>query len=198
MFRYLTSILLIGFSLAVLLLFANPLYTSIGELKAKQAEYDDALSNSKALENERDKLTAKYSTISTENLLKIQRLLPDNVDNIRLVLEIEKLATPYGIVLRDVRYSPVKKDGAEGSADGPISSGGDRGKMKDKNYGSWDLEFTVNTSYHNFLNFTKDLENNLRIIDIDSLQFSSGGITAKSSAEVYKFDFKIKTYWLKN
>ena len=55
-----------------------------------------------------------------------------------------------------------------------------------------------------FLSFLKDLESNLRIVDMSSIQFSSDSNTglnlssSSSSTEAYKYNFKIKTYWLKN
>jgi hypothetical protein len=201
MLRYISSLLLIGIGVAVILLFTNPLYQSIGELKSKQTIYNDALGNSKALENERDKLTAKYSTINPANIVKIKKLLPDSVDNIRLILEIEALAAPYGMAVRDVKYSVAPKDTTEESSSGGVISGGsDRGQSKNQNYGSWDLEFSVTSSYNNFLNFTKDLENNLRVVDIVSIDFTSASNmgNSASSSEIYRFSYKIKTYWLKN
>ena len=55
--------------------------------------YNEALNNSKALEDKRDTLTAKYNTIDPNDLIKLQKLLPDNVDNIRLILEIGQIAS---------------------------------------------------------------------------------------------------------
>jgi hypothetical protein len=102
MFRLITPIILIGLSITGFLVFVSPLYKEISLLKEQVSSYNQALDNSKALENERDKLTQKYSTIDPVNLDKLTKLLPDNVDNIRLILEIEKIASPYGMILKDV------------------------------------------------------------------------------------------------
>ena len=108
--RLIMPIVLIGISIAVFFLFFNPIYNNIGELRAQVASYDEALKNSKKLENERDKLTAKKNAIDVENLAKLQKLLPENIDNIRLILEIEKMASPYGMALKDVKYNQTAKD----------------------------------------------------------------------------------------
>lgn len=195
MFKYLTSVILIGISVAVLVIFSGPIYKDIGVLQAEQKTYNDALDNSKALEISRDELTKTYSSITLDNLNKIKKLLPDSVDNIRLILEIEKIALPYGMTLKDVRYNATP----ETSVDKKLPGRGGAENRSQK-YGSWDLEFSVSTNYTNFLNFTKDLEKNLRIIDITSLQFdSAGSLNAnKSIPEIYRYNYKIKTYWLKN
>ncbi len=198
MFKFLLPTILIGIAVATFFLFINPTYKGVSELKTQIASYDEALTNSKALENERDKLTKKYNTIDPENLAKLEKLLPDNVDNIRLILEIEKIASPYGMVLKDVQYdSTVKKE----TSSSVVAGGGVAQSIEDnKNYGTWNLEFSTKGTYTNFLNFIKDLENNLRIVDIASIEFSSdAGVGANpSSVNSYQYTFKIKTYWLKN
>ncbi len=183
------------------------MFQEVTDLRTQIASYNEALNNSKMLENERDKLTNKYNSFDPLNLEKLQKLLPDSVDNIRLILEIEKLALPYGMVLKDVKYSPVTaaktKDTTTAQAGTPAGA--------QKGYGAWDLEFSTQGTYFNFINFIKDLENNLRIVDVASIDFSSDvapGISPTSNtntntnpviaAEAYKYNIKIKTYWLKN
>ncbi|MFA6520556.1 MAG: hypothetical protein WCT44_03045 [Candidatus Paceibacterota bacterium] len=200
MTRFIAPVILIGISVAVFLLFTNPIYNEISALKSQVGSYDDALNNSKALENERDKLTAKYNTIDKADLAKLEKLLPENVDNIRLILELEKIITPYGMVLKDVKYNTTDTSAT------PANGVGQRAianKQTPKDYGVFELQFSTSGTYDNFINFTKNLENNLRIVDIASINFSSSATTAgllskKDATEIYKYDFKIRTYWLKN
>jgi len=199
MIRLILPFILIGFAIAGFFVFTSPLYKDISTLKGEVSSYNEALDNSKALENERDKLTAKYNAISVDDLAKLQKLLPDNIDNIRLILEIEKVASPYGMVLKDVKYDAIEKDTPKNAA---VSQGGVQGGRTvltpQKDYGVWNLSFSVSSTYNNFLNFTKDLENNLRIVDISSVSFSSDTDAKTNPSGIYKYDFNIKTYWLKN
>ncbi|OGI46749.1 hypothetical protein A2121_00015 [Candidatus Nomurabacteria bacterium GWB1_40_6] len=202
--RFIMPIILIAISITLFFVFANPIYNEISVLRGEVASYNEALDNSKALENERDKLTAKYNAINPENLTKIAKLLPENVDNIRLILEIEQIALPYGMVLKDVKYDTT--DTGVATTGSAAIQGGGATKTSPKDYGIFDLSFSTTGTYNNFINFTKDLENNLRIVDMSSIIFSSNNIVSASSnpssktvsTEVYKYDFKIKTYWLKN
>jgi len=197
-------IILIGIAVSVFFVLADPLFKDISALKAlgtsEVASYNSALDNSKILENERDKLTAKYNAIDPDNLLKLKKLLPENVNNVRLILEIGQIALPYGMVLKDVKYSVKDANTGTTTAVGAIVQDG---SAKSKDYGIFDLEFSTSGTYDNFINFTKDMESNLRIVDISSIVFSSdlGGVVNNpktNSPEVYKYNFKIKTYWLKN
>lgn len=211
MTRFILPIILIGIAVTIFFTFTNPIYNSIDGLKATVASYDQALSNSKALEVERDKLTAKSNTISLDSLDKLEKLLPENVDNIRLILEIEKLATPYGMSLKDVKYESTNTDTSKQDSNvvgrGPVAQGSVVNSSNRKDYGSWDLEFSTTASYNNFISFLKDLENNLRLVDVASIEFSSTTTTGKqnqkdtevqSSEPMYNYNFKITTYWLKN
>ena len=200
MIRFITPIILLGIATSVFFLLVNPLYRGAGgisELRAQIVSYNEALDNSKALEAERDKLTQKYNSIDPNNLAKLTKLLPDSVDNIRLILEIEQIAIPYGMALKDIKYdaNPTAKNAAPGVVAG-------RTVGPNQNYGIWNLQFSTEGSYNNFLSFLKDLENNLRIVDVATVDFASdnspAGSAGSAPADYYKYNFSIKTYWLKN
>src|SRR3990167_10730985 len=198
MFKLIVPIILIAVAVGLFVTFTNPLYREVVLLREGAKSYDEALDNSKALENERDKLTQKYNTIDPGNLAKIKKLLPENVDNIRLILEIEKIALPYGMVLRDVRYDTFRKT-TETEGGGAVIGGDETDQLSRKNYGTWSLEFSTQGTYDKFISFIKDLEKNLRIVDISSITFSSNltpGLNP-SLRESYQYSFKINTYWLK-
>jgi Tfp pilus assembly protein PilO len=204
MTRFVLPIVLIVIAIFAFFMFTNPIFNDISVLKAQVASYNEALNNSKALENERDILTAKYNTIDPDNLLKLQKLLPDNIDNIRLILEIGQIASPYGMTLTNVKYNATSGTNASASAVASAATvqGGAVPSTGSNDYGTFNLEFSTSGSYNNFINFTKDLENNLRIVDISSIVFSSNlnaNLNPKAnSPEIYTYDFKIKTYYLKN
>lgn len=194
--RFIIPILLLGVSIGGFLTFVTPAYNEVQSLRAQVNAYDDALNNSKTLENERDKLVTKLNSITPVNRDKIQKMLPDGVDNIRLILEIEKIASVYGMSLKNVKYEDEKK--AEEGAPEVVQAGVDVGDLN-KEYGIWNLEFSVEGPYSNFINFTRDMEKNLRLVDVSSVEFSSlTSSSSKSTNDSYIYTFKIKTYWLKN
>jgi Tfp pilus assembly protein PilO len=204
MMRFITPIILIGVAVTLFFMYASPIYNNISVQKAQIASYNDALNNSKTLQGEREKLTTVYNNIDPNDLARLQKLLPDNVDNIRLILEIEQIATPYSMTLSDIKYGTADASASSTGAAGVVQGGGVVSPAP-KDYGVFNLEFSTSGSYNNFINFTKDLESNLRIVDISSISFSSNspganaGVSPKTNpAESYKYDFKINTYWLKN
>lgn len=197
MIRFITPVILIGIAIASFFMLTDPLYQEVQAKRAEVDSYDEALNNSKALENERDRLTQELNDIDKENLVKIKKLLPDNIDNIRLILEIGQVGAPYGMTLRNVKYSSLKDNARPITAD--TIQGGGIETAGQKDYGVWDLEFSTEGTYNNFINFLHDLESNLRIVDISSITFSSDvNLGLNSASDIYSYNFKIKTYWLKN
>jgi Tfp pilus assembly protein PilO len=197
MLRLITPIILIGISIAGFFVVIQPYYQDIKEMQAKSVAYNEALNNSKVLEVERDKLVEKYNLMNPVMVDRLNKFLPDSVDNIRLILEIERIAAPYGMVLRDVKYDTLKK----ADETNPNTVKGAVSLEPNKDYNVWDLEFSTQGSYSNFLNFVRDLQNNLRIVDISAVEFSSDagvGANIGQAGSVYKYGFKVKTYWLKN
>ena len=197
--KFAAPLILIALAVAAFFLMAVPIYGGLSTLRAEISSYNEALGNSKALENERDKLAAKYNSFRTEDLARLEKLLPESADNIRLILEIEQIASPYGMALKDVKYNTVDTAGGPAAGGSVVQRTG--AKQASKSYGTMDLEFNTSAPYDNFINFTRDLENNLRIVDIAAISFSSdkGPSLGKiAPASLYDYNFKIKTYWLKN
>ncbi|MFA4975285.1 MAG: hypothetical protein WC839_02860 [Candidatus Paceibacterota bacterium] len=200
MFKFILPTILIGIAVALFFTFTKPLYETISLEREQETSYNEALVNSKALESERDKLTQKYNSFNEEDLIRLQKLLPDNIDNIRLILEIEKIASPYGMVLKNVKYDTIDKNTSTTQTIQTTNTTKGIKSSSGKDYGMWNLEFSTQGTYNSFLNLIKDLENNLRIVDISSIQFflnTKIGLTS-TLPDTYTYNFKIKTYWLKN
>src|SRR3989338_11599292 len=83
--------------------FTDPKYQEIKNIQAQIATYDTALDNSKNLLKIRDGLLLIYNSISSENLNRLELLLPDTVDNIRLVLDIDTIASRHGIIVKNLK-----------------------------------------------------------------------------------------------
>lgn len=175
--KFLTPILLVIVAGAVFFLYIDPQYANVKKLKAEAAQYDQALNNSKQLQTVRDELLSKYNTFSTSDITKLQKMLPDNVDNVRLILDIDGIASKYGMTIRNVLIDQTK----------PAT---DLGPDESK-YQSIALRFSVNSTYDNFRNFLADLEQSLRIVDVVGVSFNA------SDTDFSEYGISLKTYWLK-
>lgn len=203
MFQFLVPIILIIASVGLFLGFTKKQYETIRSLKSEATQYDNALQKSKELLKKRDELIEIKNSIDPIDLEKLDKLLPNDVNNTKLILEIQNLANnKHGLGFEDPKSDPNNK--VVSTSEGTTSSGSPDKKVatstnpKDisqslKEYGAFDLEFTVVGTYEKFIAFIQDLEKSLRIVDIQSID-----ITPKEGSTILKYVIKIKTYWLKS
>ena len=187
--RNITAIILIILSAGIYFTFTS---TRLEELKTIQAvndKYEQAIKNSEELIKVRDDVNQKYSSISIEDRERLNKLIPNTVDNIRLIIDVkDNIAAKHGLTLKGIKTS--SPEATQAINDAVIDRGG---QTSGPPYGTVTLSFSVSTSYDKFLNFMRDLEASLRVMDISKLS-----ITANSSDKgAYDFNVDIKTYWLK-
>ena len=178
-------------------MFTYPTYQDIQTLQATSSQYNDALSNSKKLQETRDALASTYSAINPDDLARLSKMLPDNADNIRLIIDIQRMAQAYGMSLSTIKFDANQT--AQGAAGGTtVAATQSDLALSQKNYGVFNLEFTTSATYDNFLKFTKDLESSLRLTDIQSIDFSSDSAASTANPSSYTYTVKLNTYWLKS
>jgi Tfp pilus assembly protein PilO len=162
--------------------YTNPTYQGLKGLQTKVSAYNDALDKSQELKSLRDRLQSARNAFSPQDEQKLTRLLPDQVDNIRLIIDINNIAARRGLALSDVALGEVSRTSTPASAlaVGPSSDA----------VGSVSLGFSVTASYEDFLAFLQDIEHSLRILDIEKLSFEG------SRDGRYTFNLAVRTYWL--
>jgi len=189
--NFILPIILIASSIAVFFGYVDPNYKGNGVqnssdysqagvvfLKSELTKYDDILNSSTKIIAQRDTLVAKKNTISEADKARLEKLLPNNIDNIRLIIEISKIAENRSLVVKNVSFGDLTKTTNTIGPDNSL-------------YGTMSLKFTVNSSYNNFLNFLQDLESNLRLLDITDISFTA------TDSGFYDFNVSLNTYWLK-
>lgn len=174
----------IALSVGLFLVFVRPIYKDIKLLREDVTAYNLALTHSTDLQKVRDDLASKYSNITPANKERLAHFLPNSVDNIQLMLELEKMASARGMTLKNITFAPPQ---------------GEESTVGANKYGTFDLQFRTQASYETFVLFLKDLERNLRQIDVQLVTFSVSDASKQILLDpnVYEFTLKIKTYWLK-
>ena len=178
--KILAPILFLAIALTLFFGFIDPTYTKVKALRAQEAQYNQALDRSKELQQIRDQLLSKYNTFSSSDLDRVEKLVPDHIDNVRLILDLDAIAAKYGMRVRDVQIEADEERQSSGQL------GPDEGT-----YESVVLSFSVSGTYDTFRTYLADLERSLRIVDVVGLSFSS------NETGIYDFTIHIKTYWLK-
>ncbi len=163
--------------------YIDPTYAEIRDLRVTEGTLDGALSRALDLQQTRDQLLSRYNTFSQDDLTRLEKLLPDHVDNVRLVLDMDSMASQYGMRVRNVAIENPQKSAATQQIGtvGPDES----------QYESMLFSFTVTGQYETFRQFLADLEKSLRLVDIEGVSFSS------ADNGLYDYTITLRTYWLK-
>lgn len=186
------SLLLIVVSVIVFVTVIRPRYQNLQDTRKAVAVSTANLETAAKLAESREALIATYNTISKTDLDNLKTLLPDSVDNIRLIIQINSLATKNGLsLLRNVDY---QTDQAVPEGGQPVQSL----EMLNRPYGEFTISFQTTGQYKNFLAFVADLEKNLRLVDVTKVEFATNeNPTTQTPASSLSYKVTLKTYWLK-
>jgi Tfp pilus assembly protein PilO len=189
--RYFILLIFIGASIGVFATIIKPRYDALQSARADVAVSDASLSTASKLKSSREELITRYNSIPKADLDNIKTLLPDSVDNIRLIIQLDSLATKNGLsTLRNVDYQSTeeKKTTAPSGVTTPAAQ-----KLP---YGEFVISFQTVGQYKNFLAFLSDLEQNLRVVDVTGVEFSTNELNPGLTTNML-YTVTLKTYWLK-
>lgn len=188
--RQLFLLIIIAVSIGAFVTIVVPRYKEVQAMRTDVASFDGRLATAEKLKQSREELIARYNSIPKADLDNLKVLLPDSVDNIRLIIQLDSLATKNGLSsLRAVEYDSTKTETQTKTDVGVVGT--------QKPYGEFTLSFTTTGQYKNFLSYLADLEQNLRLVDVTAVQFSLAEGVDKGVGDSLSYKITLKTYWLK-
>ena len=93
--------------------YTKPAYDNSLALRAGIAQNNAALDKAAELQKLRQTLLSRFNTFDPADLDRLQKLLPDHVDNVRLILDLDNLAEDAGLALQNVDVSSAQKQTAK-------------------------------------------------------------------------------------
>jgi len=180
-------------SVGLFFTYIDPAYKQMQALRALDGRLENALTRSKELTEVREALLQRYSSIADADLARLKKLLPDSVDNVRLIIDIDNVASRYGMRVKNFSF-PRSVDstvgGSEEVSEGPI--------------GVAEITFITSGTYADFSAFLIDLERSLRLLDVRSVIVTAStdvtkavGTPAATSPGAHQFNVSLQTYWLR-
>lgn len=181
-----TPIILIVLALGIYFTFTRTKLDDLKAVKEVNLQYQQALNNSERLVKVRDSVLKTYNDISADDRERLEKMLPDNVDNVRLIIDANGVAARHGLAIKNVKTSATNMANSSATPTNTRIS-----PNVPSTYDTVTLSFNVSTNYQTFIDFLKDLEASLRIMDISKITLSV------SDTGIYDYGVEIKTYWLK-
>jgi Tfp pilus assembly protein PilO len=158
------------------------------DLMEEKDKLDEALGNARELRNKISELERAEQSISAADREKLDAFIPDRIDTVDFVYDINNIAARHGMVLRDVNIKASEETKAEGLSSRELSVTEAAGA---NTIADMTMSFQVSGSYRSLLGFLDDLSVSLRVADVTSLAFSTG------ENGVNQYDIELKTYWVK-
>lgn len=162
--------------------YINPAYNeNIQMLRTQIDSYDKALLAAKNYHEKEKQLKKEREKIPDAALERIEAFLPNGVDNVQLILDLNALAERSGLTLSDFDISE-NRDGGNGDALSLVADG---------QVESLDLSVTARGNYASFKAFLEGTQASLRMLDMIELT------VADSETGVYTYQIKFRIYWLR-
>lgn len=183
--KILFPILLIIGAVVVFYLFIKPTYASIGELKVERTKYETALSDANQLKSKLDSMRDQLNSFSPDDMNRLDNMLPNHVDNVRLILELNNIANRHGMTLTQFSFTDQSDQSNQNQQQTESSS------TEVQTVG---INFNTTADYQSMIAFLKDLEKSLRVTDIYSVKVT----VPKEATEVgsdYSYSVNLHTYW---
>lgn len=195
MFKQIFSLIIIAVAVALFFLVTQ---ANLKDIETNTDEVDHlsaVLGNIRLYEEKAKNLILEYNSISTNDIDRLEKFLPDSVNNVKLVLAVQNVADDLGISIKNVTYDATNQKTNSTQA----TTSQEALNRQSKDYGAFDMNFTVTGRYPEFVTFLSQLEKSLRIVDVRQIDFSAKeqktGVNPTSN-EIYQFDIDLRTYWL--
>jgi Tfp pilus assembly protein PilO len=188
--RFLTPIILILLSGGLYYWYTGPNYKAAQAASSTITSLHQTAQAAGNLGTLEQKVRNSYNALTATQVTSLEQLLPDNINTIELITELDSIGNKHGIAVQNISLTSQNAQG--GSANG--ASGGSGGVISNSQmpYGTLPFTFTVTTSYPNFISFLQDLERSRQLFDVNSISVSS--VTDKN--DTYTFLVGVQTYWL--
>ena len=138
----------------------RPIYDRTPTLLGEIVQYESALKKAQDLSGLVAQVGEKYNGISGDLLSRLDKVVPAAPNNMQLVADISAVAARFGASVKSFQIGGDSSLTVGDSASSP--------------YAPTAISFSFSSSYPNFIQFMKDLEDSLRIMDIYSISFASG------------------------
>jgi hypothetical protein len=190
MINRLLPIIMVVAAAAIIAGYIYPTYTGpIAQTQQQIVSYDSALAAANVFSQKEADLTTKSNAIDPAALVRLQTYMPDGVDNIQLIADLDALAARSGLALSgfSIQEDPAFAQASSNGSSTPIapvigSSGGTN---------SLQLSVSAIGTYDAFQSFLNAAEQSARPLDITKLTLKY------STTGVYTYGMTFNIYWLK-
>lgn len=198
MFKALTPIIGIIVAVGLFFTYVRPTFEDIKGIQDETAQYAQAIEKASELQQRINELKQRQNSIPLADLERLEAMLPDRVEEVTVLLDIDALATTHRLVLGDIKVGEEAKVASAGqhSPDGSGQPTDETGLLEDPDaalrsqYTTLDMSFSVSGAYDDFRAFLAEIERSLVLMEITKIAFGA------SEGDAVPFTVAIRLYSL--
>lgn len=187
--------------IAALLWFIYPTYGEIKNLTQEIEAKEDTLEKKQKLIIDIEKLVNQYEDIEGR-VNKVFYALPNEAEISNVLVQLEALASENGMIFESSNFSKEQQIAQKKTtSENNVASSSDSKTAIQQNIieqiKSISVDISLIGSYENFKNYLKSLENNIRIMDITSISFSSSSNSSEEEevSDNFSYSIQLKVYY---
>lgn len=181
--RYIIPIILVILSASIYVSVIDSTYADIRRQQAVEVELEENLKDARLANERLTHIKELYASFPAGSEQTLSTILPDKIDPIKFIIEMEALARLHGLVLV-----------------GPNATVGE--KNDSSKYNENKITFSVAAPYPVFQDFLRDIQDSLALREMTSVGFSSEEVSPTNGryqspeSIVYKYNISITSYSL--
>ncbi|MEI7463552.1 MAG: hypothetical protein WCK03_04140 [Candidatus Taylorbacteria bacterium] len=196
--RNITATILIILAVGIYLTVTKKMLDESKAVQVVNAQYLSAMDSADQLISGRDKVLKDYNNLSLSDKERLNKMIPNTVDNIRLVIDLNNVAQQHGFSLKNIRAvaaSQAAKSSSGSTQSAPVQQVSTQTTSTNIAAPVLDtvtVSFSVSAPYLQFISFLQDLEADLRIMDLTHMTLSA------NDTGTYDYSVEFRTYWLRS
>lgn len=196
MSKVVTPILFFIIAVGLFFTYIRPAYDVLVAFQAQEKELDVALQETEQLLKKYDELMTNYSSISSEDKARLNKILPQEIDVVRLILDLDSIATKNKMKILTFKVPQLDAKNAPASRSRTAQR-----STADENspIGSAVLTIECEGEYPDFKNLIYDIERSLLLMDMVALEIKIPNMSESGTRPDAKptFVLGLQSYWLK-
>jgi len=152
----------------------------ITRLEAAKGQYDTFLAK-------KSELTGKNMSISKDSLANLEKIMPDEVDSVRFIIDLDAIARANGMSISE--FSLPTGGAAEAA---PVVEGGGAGPRFTKE----EFAVALTGDYQNFKGFLGNIESSLSLMTVTQVAVDASGDGESAAPGMYEYQVAFQTYEL--
>lgn len=177
--RIILSVFALLVAIGIFFAYVNPTWNgSIAATRAAIAADDQALLYAQQYGAQQNQLASARDAIDPANLTSLSVFLPDSVNNVGIILDLNALAARSGLSVANIDVaSSADTASSKSSLQNPVNS--------------VDLSLSVVGTFSALQSFLSGVEKSARLLDVHDLSVKG------SDTGVYDYKMTIRLYWLR-